>query len=196
MSAIPAQDFHTVEDYLAMERSSLDVKHEYVDGKIYAMVGASREHNLIAVNIARELSSQLNRRPCEAYVNDMRVKPQQAKRYYYPDLVVVCGKPVFEDDHNDTLLNPGLLIEILSASTEAYDRGGKFTAYRRIESLREYLLVAQDKPFIEHYLRQGGVWVLTETEGLEDAVRLESIGCILSMNEVYDRVFDGLERDG
>ena len=190
MSAIPAQKTLTVEEYLAMERSSLEGKCEFVDGQIFAMVGASREHNLIAVNITRELSYQLKGKPCETYANDMRVKAAKARGYHYPDIVVVCGKPEFEDGHLDTLLNPTVLVEILSPSTEAYDRGGKFAAYRKIQSLHEYLLVSQEEPFIERYVRQGDAWVLTETAGLEGLVNLDSIGCFLAMNEVYYSVFN------
>lgn len=190
MSVIPASNTHTVEEYLAMERSSLDGKCEYIDGQIYAMVGASRAHNLINVNIAGELSRQLKGRPCETYSNDMRVKAATAKHYYYPDLAVVCGKPEFEDGHADTLLNPIVLVEILSASTEAHDRGGKFASYRRIPSLREYLLVSQDTPLVERYARQGESWVLTETSGLGNSVSLEAINCTLPLREIYERVFD------
>ena len=113
------------------------------------MTGASRQHNLITVNIARELSAQLKKRPCEAYMNDMRVKAAEARSYHYPDIVVVCGIPQFEDAQVDTLLNPTLLIEVLSPSTEAYDRGGTFAHYRKIASLREFLLVTQEQPGIE-----------------------------------------------
>ena len=188
MSAIPAQKTFTAEEYLALERSALETKCEFVDGQIYAMVGATREHNLIGVNIAAELRSQLKSRPCEAYANDMRVKAAEAKGYHYPDLAVVCGKPEFEDSHGDTLLNPTVLVEILSSSTEAYDRGGKFAAYRKIPSLREYLLVSQDQPLIERYAKQGEAWVLTETEGLEGVVKVDAIDCILAMREVYDKL--------
>lgn len=189
MSAIPVQKTYTVEDYLALERGSIDGKCEFVDGRLFAMTGASREHNVVSINIAGELRSQLKGRPCEAYVNDMRVKAAAVRNYYYPDIAVVCGKPEFEDDHVDTLLNPAVLIEILSPSTESRDRGEKFANYRRIPSLRDYLLVSQDKPRIEHYRRQGEAWMLTETAGLEGTVNLETIGCVLPLREVYERVF-------
>lgn len=179
----------TAEEYLTLERSA-SCKSEFHDGQIYAMTGASREHNLVTINIARELSIQLKKRPCEAYVNDMRVKAAEARSYHYPDIVVVCGTPQFEDAHVDTLLNPTVLIEVLLPSTEAYDRGGKFAHYRKIPTLREYLLVTQDQPSIERYLRQGGVWILTEAVGLKAKVPLESIDCILSLREVYDKVLD------
>jgi Uma2 family endonuclease len=154
------------------------------------MTGASRKHNLISGNIYRELSLLLKKRPFEAYLSDMRVKAAEARSYHYPDIAVVYGTPRFEDAQLDTLLNPTVLIEVLSSSTEAYDRGGKFTHYRKIATLREYLLVTQDQPSIERYVRQGGVWVLTEAEGLEASIPLESIGCVLSLREVYDKVLD------
>jgi len=189
MPAVLTQAHYTAEEYLTLERSASS-KSEFHDGQIYAMTGASREHNLVTINIAGELRNQLKKRPCEAYVNDMRVKAADARSYHYPDIVVVCGTPQFEDAHVDTLLNPTLLIEVLSPSTEAYDRGGKFAHYRKIPTLREYLLVAQDQPSIERYLRQGDVWILTEAVGLEADVPLESIDCVLSLREVYDKVLD------
>ena len=189
MSAVLTQTQYTAEEYLTLERSA-SYKSEFHDGKIYAMTGASRKHNLITVNIAGELRSQLKKRPCEAYMNDMRVKAAEARSYHYPDIVVVCGTPQFEDAFVDTLLNPTLLIEVLSPSTEAYDRGGKFSHYRKIATLREYLLVSQDQASIERYIRQGDVWILTEAVGLEASIPLESIDCILSLREVYDKVLD------
>lgn len=188
MSAVLQQTRYTAEEYLSLERSA-SIKSEFQDGQIFAMTGASREHNLISGNIYRELSQQLKSRPCEAYINDMRVKAAKARSYHYPDVAVVCGKPEFEDAQVDTLLNPTLLIEVLSPSTEAYDRGGKFAHYRKIPSLREYLLVMQDQPGIERYQRQGEVWILSEALGLEANVALESIDCRLSLREVYDKVF-------
>ena len=192
MSAVLTQTSYTTEDYLALERSA-SYKSEFYDGQIYAMTGASRMHNLISGNIYRELSLQLKKRPCEAYINDMRVKAAEARSYHYPDIAVVCGTPQFEDAHVDTLLNPTLLIEVLSPSTEAYDRGGKFAHYRKIATLREYLLVVQDQPGIERYERQGDVWILTEAEGLEASVPLKSIDCVLSLREVYDKVLDDVD---
>lgn len=189
MSAVLTQTHYTAEEYLTLERSAT-CKSEFHDGQIYAMTGASRAHNLITVNIARELSVQLKKRPCEAYISDMRVKAAEARSYHYPDIVVACGTPQFEDAYVDTLLNPTMLIEILSPSTEAYDRGGKFAHYRKIATLREYLLVTQDQPVIERYVRQGDVWILSEAVGLEATVPLESIDCVLSLREIYDKVLD------
>ncbi|MDD5269076.1 MAG: Uma2 family endonuclease [Methylococcales bacterium] len=194
MSAVLTQAHYTAEDYLTLERSA-SYKSEFHDGQIYAMTGASRKHNLITVNIVGELRNQLKKRPCEAYINDMRVKSIEARSYHYPDIVVVCGAPQFEDAQLDTLLNPTLLIEVLSPSTEAYDRGGKFANYRKIPTLREYLLVTQDQPSIERYVRQGDVWILTEAVGLEASVPLESIECVLSLREVYDKVLDDADNN-
>jgi Uma2 family endonuclease len=194
MSAVLTQTHYTAEDYLTRERTA-PYKSELHDGQIYAMTGASRKHNLITVNIARELSVQLKQRPCEAYINDMRVKAVQAQSYHYPDIVVVCGIPQFEDAYVDTLLNPTLLIEVLSPSTEAYDRGGKFAHYRKIATLREYLLVTQDQPSIERYVRQDDVWILTEALGFEASMPLESIDCVLSLREVYDKVLDAVDNN-
>ena len=189
MSAVLTQTHYTAEEYLTLERSAA-YKSEFHDGQIYAMTGASREHNLVSGNIYRELSLQLKKRPCEAYINDMRVKAVEANSYHYPDIAVVCGTPQFEDAQVDTLLNPTVLIEVLSPSTEAYDRGVKFAHYRKISTLYEYLLVSQDQPSIERYMRQGDVWILTEAVGPEASMSLESIDCVLSLREVYDKVLD------
>ena len=194
MSTVLTQTHYTAEEYLTLERSA-SYKSEFHDGQFYAITGASRKHNLITVNIGRELSQQLKKRPCEAYSNDMRVKAAEANSYHYPDIAVVCGTPQFEDAQVDTLLNPTLLIEVLSLSTEAYDRGGKFAHYLKIATLREYLLVAQDQPSIERYVRQGAVWILTEALGLEASVLLESIDCVLSLREVYDKVLDDADNN-
>jgi Uma2 family endonuclease len=194
MSAVLTQTHYTAEEYLALERSA-SYKSEFHDGQIYAMTGASRKHNLVSGNIYRELSVQLKKRSCEAYINDMRVKAAQSRSYHYPDIVVVCGTPQFEDAYVDTLINPTLLIEVLSPSTEAYDRGGKFSHYRKIATLREYLLVSQDEAIIERYIRQGDVWILTEAIGLEASMPLESIGCVLSLREVYDKVLDDVDNN-
>ncbi|MGB9182213.1 MAG: Uma2 family endonuclease [Pyrinomonadaceae bacterium] len=178
----------TPEEYLAIERKA-EYKNEYLDGAVVAMTGASRKHNLITLNIAREISRQLRGRPCEAYANDMRVRVPSTRLYTYPDVAVVCGEPQFEDDFVDTLLNPTLIVEVLSESTEAYDRGKKFGLYRTIESLAEYLLVAQDEYRIEQYVKQpDGRWLLSDYRTLDDVVELTSIQCQLALQEVYDKV--------
>jgi Uma2 family endonuclease len=173
---------------------------------MFAMAGASEEHNLITSNVTRELSLQLKGRPCRVYASDMRVKVSATGLYTYPDVVVVCGErrleaasarpPDTASGHarrapaRDTLLNPTLLVEVLSPTTEAYDRGDKFAHYRRLESLQEYVLIAQERTRIERYVRQaeGKEWVLTEFSDLQDRVPLPSIGCELALEEVYDKV--------
>jgi Uma2 family endonuclease len=185
MTAMPLKRW-TPEEYLDLERRS-DEKHELFDGEIYMMSGASRKHNLIAGNIYAVLHSQLRARQCEAYINDMRVRIDR-RNYVYPDLVVVCEPPHLEDDKLDTLLNPTLIGEVLSPTTEQYDRGRKFEAYRAVESLQEYLLIAQDRPRIERYVRQDAGWLLTEVTGLDAALTLDAIGCTLLLGDIYERI--------
>jgi Uma2 family endonuclease len=179
------------EEYLAFERQA-ETKHEYLDGEVFAMTGASRRHNRLAANLALMLGLQLRGRPCELYIADMRVRVAATGLYTYPDLVVVCGEPRFGDAELDTLLNPTLLVEILSPSTEATDRGRKFAHYRRLDSLAEVLLIAQDRVAVEHYSRRPAQpeagWHLAEAMQLEDRLVLASIGCELPLAEVYERV--------
>jgi Uma2 family endonuclease len=175
------------DEYLALERNA-SFKSEYYDGFITAMAGTSREHNLIALNVGGEVRSQLKNRPCEVYVADMRVYVDRTGLYTYPDVVAVCGEPRFQDAEVDTLLNPILVVEVLSPTTEAYDRGMKFLHYRRVPSLQEYVLVSQDKILVERFLRQGDDWLLTELNQLSDVLRLTSIDCELPLREIYARV--------
>lgn len=178
----------TPEEYLALERKA-QYKSEYLNGEIFAMSGASREHNLISMNIGATLHGQLRERPCEVYSGDMRVQVRPTGLYTYPDVVVVCGEPRFADAELDTLLNPTLIVEVLSPSTEDYDRGTKFEHYRTLTSLQEYVLVAQDRCHVVHYTRQAdNTWVLSETTRKDDQILLPSIACHLSLAEVYARV--------
>ena len=187
MSSQP-KTYLTPEEYLAIERKA-EYKSEYFNGEMFAMTGASRKHNLIALNIGGELRQQLKGKPCEAYVNDMRVRIPRTRLYTYPDVVVVCGEPEFEDDFIDTLLNPTLIVEVLSESTESYDRGKKSSYYRTVQSLAEYLLVSQDEYKVEQYVKQAdGRWLLTDIRSPEGVVELTSIPCVLALKEVYDRV--------
>ena len=177
----------TPEEYLAHERAA-EVKSEYIAGQIYAMSGAGRAHGLINMNLSRLLSTQLGDQPCEAFASDMRVKVSAARLYTYPDLVVVCGEPLFEDAQVDTLLNPTLIVEVLSPSTEAYDRGAKFAYYRQLPSLREYLLVAQDRILLDHFLRDEAGWRFTSAADPTAVATLPAIGCALPVAEVYHKV--------
>jgi Uma2 family endonuclease len=178
--------FFTPEQYLAFEREA-EAKHEYLDGQIFDMAGASREHNTISSNLHGLLWSSLRRNPCRPFTSDMKVLAGPFGSY--PDITVVCGEQRFQDEQRDALTNPTLVIEVLSDSTEAYDRGEKFLRYQQIESLREYVLVSQDRPRIERFLRQeDGSWNYLLIEGADAAVRLEAIGVTLSLAEVYEGV--------
>jgi Uma2 family endonuclease len=160
-----------------------------MEGQVFAMAGASREHNLIALNTASDLRRQLRDRDCEVYQSDMRVKVSRTGLYTYPDITVVCGNPEFEDAESDTLLNPTVLFEVLSPSTADYDRGGKFAHYRRLASLQEYVMISQDRPLVEHYLRQPeDQWLLSETTSPQDTLVLPSIDCQLPLSEIYLKV--------
>lgn len=183
----------TPEEYLEAERAS-ETKHEYYDGEIFAMAGVSENHVLIVGNTFASLHSQLRKRPCKAYSNDMRTRAIGKRFYTYPDIVVVCGTPKFEDNVFDTLINPTVLIEVLSASTEKYDRHEKFWHYRHIESLQEYLLISQGSVQIEHYIRQNGEWVLRDVSELDTVIKLDSVDCTLALADVYEKViFDAEE---
>ena len=192
MAARSAQTYLTPEEYIALERKAIPdadtVRSEYVKGEIIAMSGASRSHNLITINISTALHSRLRGSECETYANEMRVSSPLTSSYFYPDVVVVCEEPRFEDDVFDTLLNPILLVEVLSPSTEAFDRGEKFAHYRHLASLQEYILVAQDQMRVEHYRRQEKQWILTDFQKREEILSLFSTQCELPLQEIYDRV--------
>lgn len=197
MSLPQSQPRHTVKEYLALERAS-EERHEYVDGQVYALAGESEEHGGICVNLVRELSTQLRGWPCRVWTKDVKVrsgptpKPYQTTKglFSYPDVVVVCSERQYYDQHRDVLLNQTVIIEVLSPSAEAFDRGEKFRRYRTyIESLTDYVLVSQSMPLIEHYRRQpNNEWVLASAGQLEGSLYLASINCTLRLTEVYDRV--------
>ena len=178
----------TPQEYLELERKA-EIRSEYIDGRMFAMSGATREHIKIVANITVELGSQFLDRPCELYPTEMRTKVSQTGLYTYPDIAVVCVEPQFEDAHFDTLLNPQLIIEVLSGSTESYDRGRKFAHYRNIESLREYVLVSQDECRIERFSRQDdGTWLYTEITDPQGSIELTSVTCRLSLSRVYHKI--------
>lgn len=182
------KSFVSPEEYVRLERQA-EYKSEYLNGEMFAMSGASREHNLIAGNIVGELNQQLRGKPYEVYPSDMRVKVTATGLYTYPDVIVVCGEPKFEDDYVDTLLNPTLLVEVLSPSTERSDRIAKTSYYRTLDSLTEHLLVAQDEVRVEQYVKQAkGEWLLFEYTSLDGSVELQSISCKLDIRDVYDKV--------
>ncbi|MEK6259225.1 MAG: Uma2 family endonuclease [Planctomycetota bacterium] len=186
MSTVPIRRI-SPEEYLALERRA-ERKSEFYNGEIFAMAGASREHNLIVTNLAGELSQQLKDKPCEVYPSEMRTRIPNGP-YVYPDVVIVCSEPQFEDKRLDTLTNPLVVIEVLSDSTADFDRGTKFRYYRRIASLREYIVVDQAEPFVERHSRGAGdVWQLEESVGLSATLKLESPGCALSLSDIYLKV--------
>jgi Uma2 family endonuclease len=178
----------TEAEYLRLERAA-EFKSEYFDGEMFAMAGGTRAHSLISTNVTGELRAGLKNTPCVTYNADLRIKSELTGLYTYPDVSVVCGEQRFLDNEEDTLLNPTLVVEVLSDSTEAYDRGKKLEYYRRIPSLREYLLVSQREPRVEQFIRQeDGTWSLKEAAGLNDEIRLASIGVTLRLAEVFAKV--------
>ena len=178
----------TAAEYLVCERAA-ETKSEYSRGEIRPMPGASRKHNLIATNILASLHIQLRKQPCEVYPSDMRVKVPATGLYTYPDVTVVADEARLEDATQDILLNPTLIVEVLSDSTETYDRGEKFHSYRTIESLQEYVMIAQDSYHVEHYARQpNGQWLLSEAISLAETLHLSTIDCDLPLANVYDKV--------
>jgi Uma2 family endonuclease len=184
MAALP-QSYYTPEEYLALDRAA-EFKSEYHAGEIFAMAGGTEPHDTCIVNVTISLGSQLRGGPCRLFSADMRVHIPVADRYTYPDVTVVCGERQFADGRRDILLNPTLVVEVLSPSTEAHNRGDKAQAYRQLASLQEYLLIAQDRPHVEQYTRQpDGRWLLSEADQLDAAIRLSSLGCDLKLADVY-----------
>jgi Uma2 family endonuclease len=186
MSSQP-NTFLTPEEYLEIERAA-ERKSEYFGGEMFAMAGATRRHLLIVTNLVIGLGQSLRDRPCEVYSTDMRHRVTPSGLYTYPDVMVACNKPQFADNRQDTLLNPVVIIEVLSESTRDYDRGRKFQHYRTLPSLKEYLTIAQDEPHVEHWLRHGDGWHLKEFSDPGQAARLDSISCTLTLTEIYNKV--------
>lgn len=180
---------YTPDEYLAAERDS-PVRHEYLQGQIYAMAGECLPHSQICINLTGEVSQQLKGRQCQALSSNMKVKTCDGGLFSYPDLTVVCGKPLFLDTHRDVLLNPTVIFEVLSPSTEAYDRGEKLFRYRNfIETLMDYVLVSQRRALVERYSRQpDGQWLYVTVDGRSKRIQIESIGCTLELSEIYARV--------
>ncbi|MDE0322760.1 MAG: Uma2 family endonuclease [Candidatus Poribacteria bacterium] len=187
MATTAAPTHLTPETYLELERKAI-TKNEYVNGEIIAMAGASFAHNFITLDTATHLNNQLMDGECQAATGDLRVKVPRTESYFYPDIVVVCGEPQAEDNIFDTLLNPTLIVEVLSASTETYDRDEKFTHYRQIDTLQEYILISQDSVEVVQYCRQEPEWMATKFQTLEDVMPLISIGCELPLRHIYRRI--------
>jgi Uma2 family endonuclease len=183
-----AKSHLTPEQYLEIERKA-EFKSEYYQGEMFAMSGARLAHIQIVANVMRELGQQLLDRPCQPLSNDMRVCVKPVGLYTYPDIVVVCGEPKFLDDTFDTLLNPTVIIEVLSDSTESYDRDKKFEMYGSLESLAEYVMISSQRVRAERYTRlPDGTWNYGDKSGLQDSIDLKSVNCRLLMAELYKRV--------
>ena len=197
MGAPKLKPRYTVDEYLALERAAFE-RHFYVDGDVYAMAGESPGHRVVSANLAGTVVTQLKGKPCQAGIKDTKVRSglapmaglQTKGMFSYPDIVVICGEPEYHDAHRDIVLNPKCIIEVLSESTEAFDRGEKFTRFQTCNpSLSDYVLVSQDKPQMEHFEKQpNGVWTYHLYQGLDVTVGIASIGCTLKLADVYDRV--------
>ena len=188
--SVPQSKFHfTPEEYLTFERAA-EVKHEYIDGFIYAMAGASPTHNQICFNVTGELYAQLKGSECRGFTSDQKIRTDLHDLFSHPDITIVCGAPVFHDKHKDVLLNPKVIIEVLSPSTEARDRTEKFSRYRSIKSLTDYLLIAQDGASVEHYTRLKGQqgWGYEQARELAEEIEIASINCTLKLADIYDRI--------
>ncbi|MDQ3586424.1 MAG: Uma2 family endonuclease [Acidobacteriota bacterium] len=187
---------YTLEEYFALELSS-EEKYEFWDGRVFCMGGASLAHNQIARNLVTLLDNQLRERGCQTLPADMRIKVPAYLPYRYPDLTALCGRPEIEVVGGlEILTNPALIVEVLSPSTEAFDRGDKFTYYKSIQSFSEYLLVAQHRPHVSQFIkRENGVWAFIEFNDLADVVRCSSVPCELALSEIYRNVtFEGAAR--
>jgi len=186
--ALPQQFLPTIspEQYLEIERFS-ETRHEFLDGVVYAMAGESPDHSTIYYNLSGITHAQLSSKPCRGFSPNMKVRAGIGGLYAYPDLMIVGGEAKFHDEHGDVLLNPTVIFEVLSPSTEKYDRGEKSRRYRtEIESLQDYVLVSQDQFRVEHHHREAdGAWSQTEAIGRDGAVALKSIDCMIPLTEVY-----------
>jgi Uma2 family endonuclease len=179
----------TPEDYLNFERES-DERHEFIDGGIYEMAGESLSHSRVCMNLAREIGNALKGKRCEPLSPNMKVRTSTASLFSYPDLTIICGEPQFHDRKKDVLVNPQVIFEVLSPSTAEYDRTTKFQKHRMgNETLTDYVLVSQDKPFVEHFVKQtDGNWIYRSYGLIDDTLNIETIECVLSLREIYDRV--------
>ncbi len=185
----------TAEEYLAFERAAAE-RHEYLDGLIYAMAGESPDYGRICMNLGATLVPQLRHSGCEVFSKDLKVRcglyqaHTREGLYAYPDLVIICGALQFHAQADDVLINPTVIVEVLSPSTEAFDRGEKFLRYRTwLPTLMDYVLVAQDRPLLDHYHRQEeSLWTLRTLEGLREVLHLATVGCTVPLTEVYERI--------
>ncbi len=189
LAKLKTANVSTPEDYLIFERENSE-RHEYLDGEIYQMAGESLSHSRVCMNLAREVGNKLKGTLCEALSPNMKVRTSNASLFSYPDLTIVCGEPKFHDVKKDVLTNPRVVFEVLSPSTAEYDRTTKFQRYRMgNETLTDYILISQDKCFVEHFRKSAnGDWLYHSYAALEDDLKIESIECELRLAEIYDRV--------
>lgn len=188
MTAVPKKKY-TLEEYLELDRNS-EERYEYFNGEVFAMAGGSPSHARISGNAYSTLQARLKGGRCEAFNSEMRVKVPKALPYRYPDVSVVCGEPIFDElDGQQMLVNPVLIVEVLTPSTAAYDMVDKFTEYQSIDSFQEYLVISQDRPHVIQHVKQSKRrWLRIEIEGMESEVKLESVNVILSLSGLYERV--------
>ncbi len=182
------RDYYSRAEYLALEEGA-ETKSEYYRGEIFAMAGASKNHNRIARNLVVALESQLSHSPCETFIGDIRVYVARHDLYTYPDVLVVCGETVMDEGRDDTITNPQVIVEVLSKSTKGYDKGDKFRFYQSLPSLQEYVLIDQERAFVQHYRKtMQNTWLLTEWSGLDKTLILPTIECAIPLSQIYDRV--------
>ena len=186
MSSLPKHRY-SVEEYLAIDREA-DYKSEFVAGDIFAMGGASPKHVLIAGNIAGELRNRLRDTNCQVYSADLRIQAETDNVYYYPDVVVVCGRPEYRDSRRDTVTNPLVIVEVLSPATRNYDRGDKFAHYRRLDSLRVYILIDQEACHVEHFVRKEGIWEFSEIDDCEGSLVIPTLDITIELTEIYAKL--------
>lgn len=186
MASLPLH-YLTPDEYLVIERSA-ESKSEYIDGAMFAMAGGTERHNAIVANLIISIGIQLKGRDCRVYPSHLKVRVPSSTRFFYPDVSVVCGDPLFADDHKDVILNPVLIIEVSSESTAGFDRGRKFLSYQQIEPLKEFVIVQQDDILVERFVRQlGDDWLYKKAAGLDASVTFDSINCKVHLNDIYSR---------
>ncbi len=185
--ALPAEKYITPEEYLAIERLA-DYKSEYYDGELFAMAGGSKRHNAIAANVTGELRQKLKKKPCLVFNSDQKIYIEDYELYTYPDVSLVCGKLDYDGPEPDVITNPILIVEVLSESTAGYDRGKKFEFYRSLSSFRHYILIDQERVFVEHFYKDQGKWIMTVFKSMEDALHLDDLECDLAVAEIYDKI--------
>lgn len=194
MTALPKTKIYSPEEYLALE-DDCEYRSEYTNGEILAMAGSSYNHAQITANVARFIGNKAGE-SCSSLSNDIKIRVEKLNKFYYPDVVVICGKPVFYENRTDTIINPLIIVEVLSKSTEAKDRGEKFLAYQTLDSLEEYVLISQDKNVVERFFKESDTnWKYGATIGLESTLLLESINIDLTFREIYERVDFNLEEN-